>query len=455
MSKVNILQPNNDAIFQHSVIHNAAWQYIMPVVCVAALTFADTTSLFSYGYALLLLVVSGYIISRKEMKDLFFAFHFYLLFAIAFTIIFKSQFPAYLGMTGEEGGIGTDDCRFYAQVVGGEGVGYTIMVSTVDLMPYSLLLKLIYPFQIFTPLNILTPTLLFTAYLPIYVRRLSYLLTNDNKLARLAFLYTLICPFTLYFGCIILRESFTALMVIAGLCYFLQKRYVPLFICVFALIWVRFGTLAFLLCGIVLLYRYQLRHKTRSDFPFVILILVIIGVFYLSFSYFQEFSKGKLEYGLIRSTDNERYEDSTIGALMRLPFPLNILLSTVFFLFIPFLGIPQPHYGHYLVGSFFQGFFTPLFMFFLWKPIFNATLSALLERRHEAAKKILYMAIIFAMILGTISMQSRHKTVLFPILCILAAYGYANKNKKYDGSATILASIVIGVQLIIAVLNYV
>ena len=192
---------------------------LMSVLGILYLDVADQTSIFSFGYSLLLLTVSCFLLCRDDAKLLFFAYHFYLFFAISFYLIFKSQFPEYLGMTGAEGGIGTDDCRYYAQIVGGKGVFYTIMVSTTDIYSYSIFLKFIYPFEVFTPLNIVVVNLIFAAYLPIYVKRFAVLLTRNNNIGNTAYWFTLLCPFTLYFDCIILRESFTAVMVIAGLCY--------------------------------------------------------------------------------------------------------------------------------------------------------------------------------------------------------------------------------------------
>lgn len=430
-------------------IRNSVWLYILFVANIAVLLCTDTTSIISYVYALFLLVVSGYLLCRKEMKDLLFTYHFYLLFAIIFTVIFKIQFPSYLGMNG--GDAMMDDSRFYAQIVDWS-VGYDIAYK-FGMMPFSLLLKTIYPFTVHTPLNIIVICVIFTAFLPIFVRRLSCLLTNNIKIANLSFVYSLICPFTLYFGCILLRESFTVVMVLAGLCYFIQKKYLPLVVCFAALVWVRFGTLAFLFCGILLLYKYRLKFKTRTGIYFNLLLFGIIIAFYFSFSFLQEFSNGKLEYGLIRSTEGARYEDTTIGALMNYPFPLNIIFSTVFFIFIPIFSFPHLQFGHYLIGGIFQGFLTPLFMFFLWKPIFNASISALFDKNNVIAKKLFYMALLFALLLGTISMQSRHKTVLFPVLCILAAYGSVNNNIKYENISTIMAAIVIVSEIAIAFIN--
>ena len=423
------------------------------LLCVTIILFVDRTSLFAYVYSLLLLTASSFLICHKnERNDLYSVYHIYLFIAIVFYAILKYQFPEYMGLNGGEGRM--DDNRFYAQLVDGK-VSYFYIVSVDDKMPYVQLLKWLFPFTINTPLNILCVNVIFSAYLPIFVRRLSVMITDNRKIGRLAFLYSLWCPFTLFWGCVLLRESCTAALVFAGLCYFIEKKYPQLLVCIVFLAWIRFGTLAFLLCGMLLLYRFELKRSTRSDFIFLSVFAIVIVVFYFSYGYLQDFSGGKLGDSVIRSTDSERYEESTIGAIMKLPFPINIFFSSLFFLFIPLFSIPQPQGGHYILSGIFQSFLTPLFMFFLWKPIYNTVLSVIRGINKDDVKKILYLVLLFALLLGTISMQSRHKTVLFPMLCILAAYGKVKFDVRVRGTAELLTALTVCAQIAIATLSFI
>ena len=428
-----------------NIIKNINYIWGLAIVDIIAYCVADQTSLLSYGYSLLLLIICSFFISKHEKKDLFFAFHFYVFFAIVIYSVLLYIYPEYMGLNG--GDYVMDDHRYYAQIVDGR-VSYISEGSIVAKYPYSIFLSFIYPFYVYTPLNIETVNVIFLAFLPIFTRRLSLLLTGDSQVGYYTFIYSMLCPFTLYFGCLIMREAFTALMVIMGMCCYLEKKYIPLSLCVSMLVWIRFGTLVFLICGIILLLRFQMERSIRRDFYFSVAIILVIVTFFFFFDVIQEFSGGKLEDSIIRSTDNGRYADSTIGALMKMPFPLNIFLSTLFFLFIPFLIIPNMDIEQISIPVFFQGFLTPIFMFFLWNYAFNASLVAIYEKHADGVKKILYMSLIFALLLGTISMQSRHKTVLFPIMCMLAAYGKVNYNKKYDHISLLMAFILIGVQLI-------
>lgn len=98
----------------------------------------------------------------------------------------------------------------------------------------------------------------------------------------------------------------------------------------------------------------------------------------------------------------------------------------------------------------FCAFLTPLFFLFLWKNIIQTVLQNLSLKNHRAIKTMVYMAIAFAMCLGTVSLQARHKTILFPLLCILASYGMWNVNKKYAKWSCLAVALLVAIQLYMA-----
>lgn len=80
----------------------------------------------------------------------------------------------------------------------------------------------------------------------------------------------------------------------------------------------------------------------------------------------------------------------------------------------------------------------------------NTVLQSLLFKINNSINTIVYMAILFAMCLGTVSLQARHKTILFPLLCIIAAYGICNTNKRYSKFSYLLAATCVLIQLYMA-----
>ncbi len=410
----------------------------------------DQTSVISYVYTLGLLFCVSRIMCKDNISDVYYIFHLYLFVAIAFTLIFKAQFPDYLGLTGQEGIYGTDDARYYAQIVGGN-VSYVVQVTVVDQFMYSILLRTLYPFEVYTPLNIVILNLLFAVFIPVLVYKLSFSFFKDEKLSKTASYLSLFCPFTVYFSCIIMRESFIATMVLAGLYCFKEKKYLLLIIPVISILIIRMGSIVFLLGGMLVVLKSKLAQYSRyGNLFFLILLLILVGGAYVFFPLLQELTQGKLSDSLIRSTDDEFWEGSTLARIMSLPFPLNILFSTAFFIYAPILAIPMPVNGHYLVSTFFQGVFTPFFFFFLWKYIYNA-LSSFFVKHELDVKNVILIIFIFAILLGTVSLQSRHKTVLFPFLCILAAYGKNNFEERYRLSSELLALITVLGQILMVV----
>lgn len=433
-------------------------KYILFILCSAsALLYVDDTSVFSYFYTLGLLYILNYFISAKNFGKNFVYFHYFLAVAIVIFAVQRYLIPGYLGMTGPENGIGTDDCRFYAQLVDGQ-VNYPILFNFNQTFPFVKLLRFVYPFPIYTPLNIVIVNLLGIVFLPYYVYALSLNYTKNKDVAGLAEKLILFCPFTTFYGCIIMRDILIVTAIVAGLYYFSVKKYIPFFICLALIMFVRFGSVVFLAIGIIILFREYLythfRRRISARILMLIMLLIVIVGFNIFFPYLQEFSGGKLEGGLFRSNFSSKLERMDSNAfllrLMELPLLLRTVSLTLFFFFSPFLKFKVFVGGIFSMTKVFTILLTPLFFFFLWKGILQVTFQGLLlYKTNKKLRSVIYLAILFALCLGTVSLQIRHKSVLFPILCILAACGFSLKNKKsYNTLSIVLTAFIIAIQLI-------
>ena len=263
----------------------SVFSLLLIVLSLVVLLLVDQTSVCSYVYTLGLLYCICRVFCKEYFYDVFLVFHLYLLIAVILTSIFKYQFPDYLGLTGMEGVYGTDDARYYAQIVGGN-VGYTVQVSVIDIFAYSKLLDIVYPFHVYTPLNIIIVNLLTAVYIPVLVHKLSLAIFEDTQIADTASIWTVLCPFTVYFSCIIMRESFIVTMVLAGLYCFIKNRFFLLIIPIVAIVIIRFGSIVFLLGGIIIVSREKMRSNFRygNILFFTMLMLLVAGAFFF-FSY--------------------------------------------------------------------------------------------------------------------------------------------------------------------------
>lgn len=453
-SFVNVRRKNGCVTtFLYNLHKSNVIQLALFISSILLIFFIDRTDYIPYFYTICLLLLIGRFVANRKYKKLFFYYNCYFIIAVIFTIVFKNQFPLHLGTSGPGEYGGLDDARFFGQIVY-EQVSYTVGGNFND-SPFAIFLRLICLYEIKTPLNVVTLTVSFSALLPIYYEKLSYCLFHDRRVSALTSLLVFVCPFTMFFGCVLLRDIFTAMLVAAGLFYYYEKKYLPLLICGSLIAFVRLGTLTFLLVGLLVMNKEKWKVKYRSNLRFYLTLSILIGVFYLFYGYVQTMSGGRLSDGFIRET-GDFFANSTIGAISKLPFPLNIIGGTIFFFFIPLLSFSvfKMEYGIFHMSSLFQGFLTPIFMFFLWTPIFSAIITQ--RRKYNKNLSTLILCIIcFCFLLGTISLQSRHKTVLFPMLCMLAAYGHYNSSPSVKTKGRLIAICLILSQIALVVRTFI
>lgn len=389
------------------------------------LLIVDKTSIFPYLYSLVIyLCVDKFICHNKSS---IIHFHFYVIIAIILFVAHKLIIPEYLGLTGPEGGIGTDDCRYYAQLLDGN-VPYKIIFTIDILRPYTRFLSVLYPFPIYTPLNIIVVNVLGVTFLPYIVRLFSYELFHEKRLSQRAELLTLTCPFTCYYGCILMREMWVVTAVFLSLLFFCRKNYACLVFPLLFVAFIRLGSVIFLVLGVFCIWQMRVRQRSKnsisSDFKILGVVGIIILLFIVVYPMIIELSDGRLEAGLIRASFVQDVLDSNslITKLFNLPFPINVALLTVFFFFLPFLSFDLYTLGVFNVGVLLNNLITPFYFFFLWPPILCCLFESCKYNNNER-KSIVLMAVLFAVALATVSLQARHKDIMMPLLCILASYG--------------------------------
>ena len=421
------------------------------MVSLAVLFNVDKSSIISYCYTLGIFFFFHVLTKeRKELDRNFIFFHYYLANAILLFFIFRYQIPDYMGLTGPEGGIGTDDCRYYAQLVHGKDIYYKIHVDVYDLYNFSSFLQITYPFTVHTPLNIVIFNLLGVCFLPYYTKKLIFELFNDEKLASKAEILVLICPFTTYYGCILMRDMLICSLTIASLYYFTKKTYLPIILAIALIIWIRFGSIIYIVIGILLIIRQNMVIEEKKTVRFSLLIITLIALFYYNYDSIQEFSDGKLGDSIIRSTDNFYMEETTFARLLKLPFPINIILSSLFFLVFPIFGWIVIYEDILLMSSVYNTFLNGLFFFYLWPFIFNAIFSWLFYKKKNVHLQLLALWMLsFVIILGTVDLQIRQKTILFPFMCMMAAYGIVKFDYTSKYTSLVFGFLMITYQLTI------
>lgn len=432
--------------------------YILFFVVLSLLIIVDNTSLLFFAYSFTICAIISKLFCKNSVSLNLSAFLFYTFIAIIIYSTHKYLIPDYIGLTGPEGGIGTDDCRYYAQLVDGH-VPYELQFNFFKTLPFSKFLDFCLPFHIYTPLNVIIFNLLGITFLPYIIYRFLLEFTKSEQVSRDGYNLSLICPYTVYFGSIIMRDMWIATAVVLGILLFKQKKYFWLFIISIFICFLRFGSIVFLALPILVIIREHMLERSSSkkstNIKFTILLVAIFSAFYLSMPMITFLSDGRLDEGLFRLSIVEHLkaddENAVIVKILNLPFPINLILASVFFYFLPFLRFDVYTLGVFNVGSLFGSIFTPLFFFPFWKYLMKSILDYW-NGRDEIIRPIILSSILIALALGTVSLQARHKTVLVPFMCMLMAYG---KNNFYGLNLTyakILGSCIVCVELLYAFL---
>lgn len=397
--------------------------YSLAVVPILALV--DSTSIFSYYYALTIIVTINILVKNSDWNKTLFHYHYYLFWGIIVFLSNKYQLPAYIGTTGPEG-IGTDDYTFYGQIVEGE-VPYLMEVPAEYKYPFSIFLQAVYPFHIYTPLNVVLFNIVFASYMPYFTGKLAEFFFNDPHITNIAQIMVLLCPMTTLYGVIIIRDLLVTTLVLASIFYYLNKNYISVIICVALVFFIRFGSISFIAASFLVIYIIQNANSGWGWIKTVTVFSIFIITFLLFLPTLQEYSDGKLSANLIRAVDGEYYEGSTIASIVSLPFPINIILSSLFYAFAPLLGFPSLHNGVFVIINFFNATLTPIYFMIIAPFLFNPFFE---QHKSTSLKISIYLLLTFLVVLGTVSLQIRHKNIIFPVMSIIAAYGFIRFNKK-------------------------
>lgn len=417
------------------------------IITSGSLFFIENTALISYWYTLLLFFLVNHFLDPKYKFSNYCILHFYLFIAVSIYCIQLYNIPDYLGLSGPEGGIGTDDIRYFEKIVD-VPIKCTSTATWIESYSFSDFLDFIYPFTVYSPLNIVLLNLLGISFLPYFTSKFAEALRLDTSVVKLSGALVLFCPFVMSNGLIILRDIWTATLVVAGLYFLLAKQYFVLLLSILLIAYLRFGSILFLILGLLILFKekiYGLFATKRQAFAICLLILLsCIICFKILFPFLILLSDGKLESSLFRESFvevlAEQDEGATIVKLAQLPIWVRVPLLSLFFFFAPFLKFTCYTEGVFNIRTVMSGIISPVYLFFCWKYIIKSFFIGCIKKTE--ALTIIQIVLLFALALGTISLQIRHKTVIMPFLYILVAYGYHLPKSKNDRLFTFIATLI-------------
>lgn len=408
-------------------------------------------SVFTYFYTILVFTILNYLISEKEflLKN-FLVLQLYVLLAILLYQVQLLIMPDWNGFSGMYGGVGTDDSRFYAGVADNFESIPSIARRYIGMdHNYVRFLHVLYPFEINHPLTIILPNLLGICFIPYFTYKVSYSLTSNYKTSRIAFIMVLVCPVILSNGLILMRDGWTAFLLIAGIYYLLEKKIFPYIIILLILSYIRLGSSLLLAITPLFFLKHLFFSGTilQQVLKISAAVILLIGFFGFGLPMLIEYMLSKGVSGFARQEFVESFirsddRDSVIYAIYTMPVYLKLPLGFLFFLFAPFLTFQFYTDGVFNVRHILFTTIMPILSLVYFRYFFAGVIY-LFKKNESSVKRLLYIFCFLILIISQLSIQPRHKTSVMPLFYILVAYGI-NFNDKLSRQLSLSFVVVFG-----------
>ncbi|HEV7606554.1 MAG TPA: hypothetical protein VGO61_04420 [Steroidobacteraceae bacterium] len=311
---------------------------------------------------------------------------------------------------------------------------------------FTKLLRTITPLRIDHPLDVLFFQSGTAALLATFSAKLMLQLSSDRRLANTVFVFAVICPFLMMNGGVIfLRDTLTAALFVYSLCLINERRFLSAIVVLVLQLSVRPGTGAILMFAYPIIYFSEIRdfvgRHPGTSFTLA-LALAFASAFAaplaldLAATYLQIDTVGLLGRELFADLSADPSANAVFLTIQQFPFVLRLVLNAAYIFMYPFLTLrPLTEATHFDLRSLVLGVFVPIYSLWL-----NAWFFAGMLRGRPAIDRQRAISVAIAVILilvGTYSLQTRHKTIIYPLYYIMIAIGFsrATPNSRRIGYA--------------------
>lgn len=391
------------------------------------------TSLKGLFYFTALWSVVFLLLERRSFSRFLTAFAINCIFAACYVFIQSHASPGSYGTT-TPGGSQTDDSYFFS-------LAADVVPSDMETRPgyeeyrsgFSTILKVITPFRVDHPLDLVFFMSGVAGLLCVYARQYALDITGDARVGRLTYWLCLLSPmFLMNGGAVLVRDTFVAALFMLSLCSLSRRQYVRVAVCTLLQFYLRPGTALILLVlhGVLLLpdlmgvvRRRKISYKLAICLLAGVLALASIAVWHSVLTGL--LNENQVQIGSLSRGGLDEYIQGggrgTFAMIQRSALYLKVPLSMAFIWLGPFyhpaeIFAPRGFDARALL-------LTVLYPLWIVGP--NAWVWALCLARPplKQASVLLAFALACAMI-GLISLESRHRTIVQPLYYVLAASGF-------------------------------
>lgn len=403
------------------------------IATIAGIVAVRPTSIANFIYYFVIWNAFILVFHKEELPAFARAFIVNSMFISIFYLIQTNVYPESYGTTSPYGSW-TDDSFFFSLAAdripaGMELRDYYFSYSET----YSTLMRIVSLLPINHPMDLIFFQSGIAALLSTFSRRYALQETGDLRVANATYYLTMLCPFLMMNGGVILvRDTFAAALFVYSLSCINDRRWVAVIGAVALQIAIRPGTAVILLPAYFILNFANFRRMTtgRSALlvvgpPLALVAAIGFAMIFLDLSRYQSYldymSLGGRDFTDVLASDPSA--NQILLSIQELPFWLKFPLNGAYMFVYPLFSMNTAFGGPYFDARYAaMNFLYPIMA--LW---FNAWFFAGVITRAKVGggHRLIVLAFVVTLLLvGTYSLQPRHKTIIQPLYYLIAAIGF-------------------------------
>lgn len=402
------------------------------VLTMLAVWYVRPYSLILYVYYFLLWGGFAFVLHRSQFRDFAFAYFVNSLAIAIFFVVQTRFYPESYGTTSPLGSW-TDDSFFFALAADHVPSSLELRESyNLYSQPFSTLVRVLTLPTTYHPMDVIFFQSGTAALLATFTKRFLWQMSADQKLSNAVYILAITCPFLMMNGGVIfIRDTLAAALFIYALACLFDRRFILAGLAVILELVIRPGTGIILLPAIALIYLSSQQIISQRNLLVLALCLPLAAVILLQATaigdLFPSYA-GAIEQ--VSLSGRQVFTDLRADAgsntlflsLQELPFALKFILNGGYMFSYPFLDPLEPFSTPYFdLRSVMMSIVAPVYAFWLngWFIAGALTRVRAMKRQHY----VLWATIITLLIVGTYSLQTRHKTIVYPLYFVIIAIG--------------------------------
>lgn len=405
------------------------------VITVAGILAVNPSSIDNFVWYFLFWNVAFVFLNRQDSAEFALAFLVNSAFIAIFVWVQSVGFPDSYGTTAYQSVAWTDDSYFFS--LAADRVPPDLLTRPFYweyTHAFATLIKGVTPLEILHPLDALFFQSGTAALLATSTRRLTIQLSANHQLANRVFLFLVVCPFLMMNGgVVLLRDTLAAALLAYSILAINSRQYVRAVLAIGLQLALRPGTGLLLLPAYGILYFDEVKEIVRRHPLLVtcgavgaVLLAIQLGpmVIELFESSYGEVKIGFLGRELIADLTADPNANAIFLTIQEFPFVIRVFLNAAYIFLYPFLTLRTLGDTESLdLRNITMSVVVPIYSFWLNAWFVAGVLSPV--RILERQRAIVVAILVTLVFVGTYSLQTRHKTIIYPLYYMIVAAGFS------------------------------